>query len=907
MDDLAPALSAALADRYRLERELGRGGMATVYLARDLRHDRRVALKVLRPELSAIIGGERFLSEIRTTANLQHPHILPLFDSGQTAPAADLSGGACLYYVMPYVEGESLRERLAREKQLPIADAVRIAAEVASALDYAHRHGIIHRDIKPENILLHDGTALVADFGIALAVSQAGGSRLTETGMSLGTPHYMSPEQATGEREITGRSDVYALGCVTYEMLTGDPPFTGSTAQAIVAKVLTDKPVPIRRQRERVPESVEDAVLTALEKLPADRFASAGEFAASLRAESGGADRTTMRVRSVPRARMRLVQLAGWAVAALLAGYIVYSASGASPSIEPAGVRRFTITLPDTAPLALGTNRPALALTPDGATLVYVARIHGEHRVMLRDLRTDTTRALAGAVDATGPLVSSSGRTAGFFVGWDLIAVPLAGGTPRHIEAVTPVTRGAAWTSDSTAVVATDPNSGILRIPWDPKDPYQAIAGGSVRDGSLDSRAWPEVVGGRVLLSVRPKGENPDEWEILALDLSDGTEHSDVDGGTHPRYAASGHILFIRQGALWAVPFDAEHLQVRGRPVMIQRGILSELDGLAHYAIAEDGTLVYAEGGSWRSARRLAWLSPDGAIEPLQFPLGTYNGLALSPDGRRVALTRGIGNNYDVWLGDLTRGTLIPLTRDPGEDGAPIWSPDGQQLALGTELRWGGPPKLALLDLQSGELRLEADSGAEFSAPTGWSRDGRFVLVESRQVGIGAAAMGRDVSLFDVQSHRRRPWLQTADNEQSAVPSADGMLVAYVSDESGQPEVYVRATAGSAAHQPVSTGGGREPHWARTGRTLFFRQGDRILSVAVMGQPSDLEISPTRIAFKLPASIVTDAGFTSASWDLAPDATRILAIEDVARVQVTSLRVVVNLLGELKRRAPWER
>src|SRR5690242_19403942 len=248
--------------------------MATVYLAHDLKHDRRVAIKVLRPELAAVIGAERFLREIQTIATLQHPHILPLFDSGE----AD----SHLFYVMPFVEGESLRDRLVREKQLPVAEAVRIATEVASALDYAHRHGVIHRDIKPENVMLHDGSALVADFGIALAVSSAGGSRMTETGMSLGTPHYMSPEQAMGEREITARADVYALGAMTYEMLIGDPPFTGSTAQAIVAQVLTEEPRPLVVRRRSIPPEVEQAVLTALEKLPADRFGSAQEFAAAL-------------------------------------------------------------------------------------------------------------------------------------------------------------------------------------------------------------------------------------------------------------------------------------------------------------------------------------------------------------------------------------------------------------------------------------------------------------------------------------------------------------------------------------------------------------------------------------------------------------------------------------------------
>src|SRR6266850_7504470 len=231
---ISDVLNTALAGRYEIEREIGAGGMATVYLARDVKHHRQVALKVLNPELGALLGVERFLAEIRVTANLQHPNLLPLFDSG----AAE----GLLFYVMPFVEGESLRSKLQAEKQLPVDEAIHIAVAVAGALDYAHRHGVIHRDLKPENILLHEGQPLIADFGIALAVSNAGGQRVTQTGLSLGTPTYMSPEQATGDRSIDGRTDIYSLGAVLYEMLAGDPPHLGSTAQAVIAKVLTDKP-----------------------------------------------------------------------------------------------------------------------------------------------------------------------------------------------------------------------------------------------------------------------------------------------------------------------------------------------------------------------------------------------------------------------------------------------------------------------------------------------------------------------------------------------------------------------------------------------------------------------------------------------------------------------------------------
>ncbi len=274
MTDRIQELNSALDARYEIERELGRGGMATVYLARDVRHDRMVALKVMRPELAAAIGNERFLREIQIAARLHHPHVLALYDSGEA--------GDFLYYVMPYVEGESLRDRLDRDRQLPIDDALQTAREVADALSYAHSHDVVHRDIKPENILLTSGHALVADFGIARAITAAGGERLTETGLSIGTPSYMSPEQAAGEKTIDGRSDIYSLGCVLYEMLAGEPPHTGPTAQAIIAKRLTE-PVPsLRSTRETIPPQTDEALQRALARVPADRFATASEFASAL-------------------------------------------------------------------------------------------------------------------------------------------------------------------------------------------------------------------------------------------------------------------------------------------------------------------------------------------------------------------------------------------------------------------------------------------------------------------------------------------------------------------------------------------------------------------------------------------------------------------------------------------------
>jgi len=346
VDQSPVKIGEALAGRYRLERELGAGGMATVYLAHDEKHDRAVALKVLRPEITAIVGSERFLQEIRITAGLDHPHILTLIDSGE----AD----GRLYYVLPYVRGETLRARLVRETHLPIDEAVAIARQVASALDYAHRHGVIHRDIKPENILLHEGEAVLTDFGIAIAVSQAGGKRITETGLSLGTPQYMSPEQAMGERQIDARTDVYALGAVLYEMLAGEPPVTGPTTQAIVAKLLTELPTRLRTIRDTVPEALDAATTRAIAKLPVDRFPTAAAFAEALRLATVPRRSSGIAAAARPAPGRRgwgPIVLGAAAVAVLLlAGYVALAGRGGARSGagDAGGASRSIAVLPFT-------------------------------------------------------------------------------------------------------------------------------------------------------------------------------------------------------------------------------------------------------------------------------------------------------------------------------------------------------------------------------------------------------------------------------------------------------------------------------------------------------------------------------------------------------------------------------
>jgi len=328
LGNLLERLKAALADRYTIEREIGSGGMATVYLAEDLKHHRKVAVKVLRPELAAALGPERFLREIEIEARLTHPHILPLYDSGEA--------GGFLYYVMPYIEGESLRDRIDREKQLPVEDALQIARDVAAALSDAHSHDVIHRDIKPENILLSGGEAVVADFGIARAITEAGGEQLTGTGVSIGTPPYMSPEQAAGSKDLDGRSDVYSLACVLYEMLAGESPFTGPTVESIVHQHLTAEPPSVTARRSTVPLEVAAAIQKALAKTPADRYATAAQFAEVLAVVQTGPHAVTGHVAAAGTRRRNAIAYGAIAILAVIGAYTVISRTLGPPEVAVA-------------------------------------------------------------------------------------------------------------------------------------------------------------------------------------------------------------------------------------------------------------------------------------------------------------------------------------------------------------------------------------------------------------------------------------------------------------------------------------------------------------------------------------------------------------------------------------------
>jgi serine/threonine-protein kinase len=867
-------LTAALADRYRIERELGQGGMATVYLAHDVRHDRPVALKVLRPELAAVIGAKRFLAEIRTTANLQHPHILPLHDSGEVE--------GTVFYVMPYVEGESLRDRLAREKQLPIADAVSIAAEVADALGYAHEHGVIHRDIKPENILLQRGHAVVADFGIALAASRAeGGTRLTETGMSLGTPHYMSPEQAMGERVLTGRSDVYALGCVLYEMLGGEPPFTGPTAQAVVAKVMTAEPVPVAELRKTVPANVAAAVHTALQKLPADRFATATEFAAALqRPDAGTHGSAEARRRRAPAARPWTMVAGGLGVAVV--GFWLGTSLSHRGAPPIAGFGRATKV----------TFDPGLeiqpAIAPDGRSVAYAAGTSVALRIFVRQVAGG--RAIPLTNDSSevesDPSWSPDGTRILFLARGGVFSSPSSGGEARP-EIPAPAQgriASAAWAPDGHTIAYAVDDSLFL---W--ADQHQERRVATIHDPSLcvwspNSRRIACASGNSPYLAPGILFSNLSPNRIVVARIQDGAVATVTDSSSlnqSPVWSRDGRWLYFvsdRDGPrdIYVVRM-ASNGQAAGRPLRLTTGL-----GAQSFSLSADGSrLAYsvlaASSNVWSlplpthppvSAQAATmvtsgsqvvealtvslddkWLvyhsdlTGKGQVYRLALPHGSPERLTsdayddyqpdLSPDDREVAFHSLRTGSRDIFVQPLDGGPLQQVTSSPHEEAVPRWSPDGTALAFYDNRDQGG---IWIVRRRPDRTWATPIKRVALGARPTWSPDGRWLAYSS-------TLSGGTVSIVPVDSGPARILVDPAragvPRGEAAIWSADGKTVYFKShDARGDASIWAVPAAGGTPRLLVRfddpSRPSYRPDFAVRGGRIFFMFEDRQSDVYVM-------------------------------------------------------------------------
>jgi len=865
-------LARSLADRYRIERELGAGGMATVYLAHDLKHDRKVAIKVLKPELAAVLGAERFVVEIKTTAALQHPHILPLFDSG--------TADGQLYYVMPYIEGETIREKLNRETQFGVDEAVRIAREIADALDYAHRHGVIHRDIKPENILLHDGRAMVMDFGIALAVSAAAGGRMTETGLSLGTPHYMSPEQATAEKEISGRSDVYSLASVLYEMLAGEPPHSGGSAQAIIMKIIAEPVQPVTTLRKSVPPNVDAAIARALEKVPADRFETAKAFGDAL---------TNPTFTNAARTRAHRVVFSSWRVgvaAALAATTLVFGSLAGwalmrAPVQVVAAPTRFTIPVP-AGSLMREDETPSLALSPDGRTLVYATG----GMLYKRSLSSETSEPLPGTEMAFGPFFSPDGRSIAFTQDDAIRKMSIDGGPITRAAAASDL--GADWGEDGAIVSTT--RGALWKTAANGGTPEQLTKLGS---GEIE-HLWPQILqGGRVLIfTVLGNTGLWSDASVVALDLTNGRRTVIRKQATYGRFVAPDHVVYVdANGTISAIHFDLAKLTTSGDPFPVESGVaVASWGGAGSFAVSKSGTIAFVRGTTLKS--NLVWWVDRAGRRTQLGDAYSFTKLQITPDQRRILTDVFALTVLDIWMMDAVTGLRDRITFvEPGTFSyeAPVLSPDGRRVAYAFEV--------------AGSMRVRSvtlDGGADAPLLTlphhhhlqDWSPDGMWLLSEEEH-----PERRSDLVAVRLDSGNKQvPVAQTPAVEHSGRFSPDGRWVAYHSNESGRDEVYVVSFPATGTRRQISADGGRFPRWSKTSRELFYWKDSTVMAVRVTTTPAFQHDAPK------PLFSMGDADLAYERWDVAANGQRFLIGGRNPEAPAREIHVVLDWSATLKNR-----
>jgi serine/threonine-protein kinase len=887
-------LAAALADRYRLERELGQGGMATVYLAQDLKHDRQVAIKVLKPELAAVLGADRFVQEIKTTAALQHPHILPLFDSG--------SADGFLYYVMPYIEGETLRTKLDREKQLGVDEAVEITTEVADALDYAHRHGVIHRDIKPENILLHDGRPMVADFGIALAVSAAAGGRMTETGLSLGTPHYMSPEQATAEKEITGRSDIYSLGCVLYEMLTGNPPHTGASAQQIIMKIVTEEAAPVTSLRKSVPPNVAAALTKALEKLPADRFDSAKAFAEALGNPGFTTATRAMGAFAPAPSRARTGVVAALAAVALVSAVLALW-GWLRPAAAPRPLERQWVSLDPHSPTGMLPEywMTSTAIAPDGSAIVWGDEGTRDLPLMIKEQSSPAGQPIPGAV-GSHPFFSPDGQWIGFANQSGLHKIGRGGGAALLLSDSTAggyqsVVASGAWLDDGSIVFPSRDNARLFRVNGDGSGQQLVLDRGRLGPGYITRlAALPDAEGVLVTTCTTLPCVIGRIW---LLDLSRDSLVPLVDGASAAWYMSTGHLLFGRpDGNLFAEPLDRRHLTLTGRPVAVL-GPVQTVFGVPAVAFASDGSLLYGEGGPDTvagAAGQIVAADRGGRatilMDSVRLAGVGFASLRVSPDGLRLVLVELADAGPQIFIKQLPDGPASRLTLGGG-GGRVGWSPGGQ------DVLFVGQRDSAFVALRRRADGTAAESVVATDRRSVWevtvSPDGRWLVYRTDN----ATADRGDIMIRGLTGDTvARPLIASPAAESSPEISPDGRWLAYTSDESGRSEIYVRPFPNvTDGRWLVSEAGGTEPLWSPDGRELFYRSADQNLVAVEVETGPAFQAGRSRRLFSV-ADYVYDPNHTT--YDIARDGRTFFFGRMPASSAASRLVLVRNWFTELR-------
>ena len=895
-----PLSSGARLGPYEILSAIGAGGMGEVYKARDTRLDRVVALKVLPAGFAADPERRhRFELEARAVSALNHPHICVLFDVG--------SQDGIDFLVMEYLDGQSLAQRL-RKGALPRAQVLEVGAQIADALASAHRRGIVHRDLKPANIMLTKSGAKLLDFGLAKlrpqpvapvaemsALSTQGPA--TSPGAVMGTVPYMAPEQLEG-KETDARTDLFAFGCVLYEMLTARRAFGGDTEASVISAIMTGEPPPLSALQPLTPPALDRLVRRCLKKDPDDRWESARDVAEELRGISQDAVATDgVRAVTPRRSRRGLI----WTVTAVGILFVVLGVAAGLNFLHfgsaPTASLRLALSFPVESSLFTNNINP-LALSPDGKTLVYMGQANDDMYLFVRRLDGGELRPIPGTNGGTLPFFSPDGLEVGFFADGKLKKVALAGGSPITLGDA-PDPRGGSWGPDGTIVFTPKMVSGLWRIP---------AAGGEARalttpaPGSLARHIYPHFLadGDHVLFSLV---DPPRPTTAAVVSLRTGEQRKLLETAADARYVASGHLLFRRGWLVYAVPFDLKRLAVTGAPVQVLDDVVTNLQGLGicEYAVSRDGTLVYVP--TRQLQRTLVWVDRRGAVEQLPFPPDGYQQVALSPDGGRLAaITIDRHETQALLVGDLARGTLSRSTAE-GRFESVCWTRDGTRVAMG----FGAPGRVWGAYWQSADLsappeRLTNDTDQQTEWPQAFSPDGRWLLVQVFAHGDASLAKtGRDLFVLPLAGARTlRPFVQTKGYDSDARFSPDGRFVAYLSTESGRPEVFVRPFPGPGPKSQVSTDQGWAPVWSRNGRELFYESIGEKMTIKMMAV--DVETTPAFRAGRPRA--LFQGNFYSPEYvsnDMTRDGTRFLMIRpDPAESGETHVNVVMNWFEEVK-------
>jgi Tol biopolymer transport system component len=874
---------------YQIISLLGAGGMGEVYRARDTRLDRIVAIKVFPQQFANQTDlRERFEREARAIASLNHPHICVLHDVGRQ--------DGMDYLVLEYLEGETLADRV-KKGPLPLVEVLRYAVEIADALDKAHRKGITHRDLKPGNIMLTKSGAKLLDFGLAKLGRIAGQAKslselptekdaITAQGTILGTLQYMAPEQVEG-KQVDARTDIFAFGVVIYEMATARKAFEGQSQGSLVAKILDAEPIPMSSLQPMTPPALDHLVNRCLAKDPDERWQSAKDICEQLRWISGSIP-ASAEVKSVPAYknwRKTLAWTAMGVVACAIVGIFAWM-------YKPAPTQPVTRTVINLAPgqqLAGLENGPAVALSPDGTHLAYVARQGGTQQIYLRAMDSLEARPIPGSEGAVNPFFSPDDQWLGFFASGKLNKVSVSGGAAVILgDAGNP--RGASWGSQGIIAFTPSPTSLLLQAPGAGGVERWLIRSKEVGNGEQ----WPEFLpGGKAVLFVA--GTSGSDSGVAVQSLGTGERRDLIPGATQPRYASSGHLVYGQRGSLLAVPFDPQRLAVTGGPVPLVDGVLqSPISGATHYSIANNGSLVYVLGGVRSIQRRLVWVNRNGAEQPLGAPARAYQYPRLSPDGRRIAV--GINEqDFQIWLYDVSQEMLTRFTFAGNFNNSATWTPDGKRIAFMSNS--DGPSNVfwQLADGSGSPERLT--TGVNRQIPQSWSPDGQklafFQINPNKETGIWMLRMS---------DRKAQPFVEAAFDAMTPRFSPDGSWLAYVSDESGRGEVYIQSYPGPGGKRQITTEGGTEPVWNPNGREMFYRSGGKMMAVDIATQPSFLVGKP-RLLFEGP---YLPSPLAPPNYDVSPDGQRFLMVKPAEQEQAppTQINVVLNWFEELKRRVP---